>query len=1080
MYSIRHSLPAFFSNNLNALKNHLDRFCHTPKSLLSKGCFRNNFYRGMLFSATAFMVVSITNSRAYSQDLTGTIYYVDSRGGDDSNPGTSPTDAWQSFAKVNRTSFSPGDSILLKRGEFWSEELILVSSGTPDAAITVSDYGNGKAPIIERLKAVGDYVTYEGIVVDHQKLEGDAVRIRGARNNTLRNITIRNGTRDGIDADKADGVLIENCHIHHFLAGSFDGQVDAHGMVFTDTTGITIRGTEVHHVSGDSFQTDPDRDRNTPDDILIEDCHFWTGPLNEDFNGLWRAGETPGENAIDTKMVKSEWGSLPRMRITIKNIVAHGFIKDGFIANRAVFNMKEKIEAIFDGVTVYDSEIAFRLRGTRGNANVSIKNAVIYDCEKAIRAEDNLSNLVVYNSTFGESIDRVLQFAGGSGGVDSWDWRNNAFIGDVPSIANAPTNISVGPGSFANPQSGDYHLASESLLIDAGQTLSAVKSDRDGVDRSAPYEVGAYEFDGIPSTPTRPEAPSGLLVDTVSTTTIGLKWRDNSTNETRFRIDRRKGSGSFSKRATVNANTSNYTDTGLQANAPYSYRVRAENSVGSSSYSNIVKTKTRSNSSSFPVILQGKKLPEEAEVTLRVSKPSGATSTVLLRLTVFDADSKNEGELEINGNGPLRLFDKQARSKNDNKTATVTFITPEGWWNNGKNTLRFVHTRTSGYRIQSVSVEFNDSGNTDGDQGGDDNDGGDTGLVITNLISETVNSKKPYQLFDLKVGSRMYRDRNYTFTSVPKMLAGHQAIRTGNNDKFSKTSNADFLRFDVNQWVDVYIIYTNKRSAIENGWLDESNGWKLQGFTATTSLDGDEKIRLIRKRRFAAGTIRLPGNGATANLNSMYNVVIKPSSSQSQTTTVVVKSAKNVHKLSPRLEKATNGGRLEVKPLSQTVYEDAEDSALTGWYIYNEGSVQNIPGGANGSKRAIEINGDIENDVFRLADDDGSDWNNQDEFNAEFSVAFNSPNPGAIYFQLATSKGTKYLGYIDREITDTKNPDIIYFKMGDVADGQWHTIRRNLEADLRSEYPDADVTTVEGLYVYGRFKLDDIILYGDE
>ena len=55
---------------------------------------------------------------------------------------------------------------------------------------------------------------------------------------------------------------------------------------------------------------------------------------------------------------------------------------------------------------------------------------VIYNVEKAIRAEDNLANLVIHNTTFGEQINTMLEFAGKRKrrpGTGSWDWRNNAF-----------------------------------------------------------------------------------------------------------------------------------------------------------------------------------------------------------------------------------------------------------------------------------------------------------------------------------------------------------------------------------------------------------------------------------------------------------------------------------------------------------------------------------------------------------------------------------------------------------------------------------------------------------------------------
>jgi hypothetical protein len=41
-------------------------------------------------------------------------FYVDSRGGEDTNAGTSSTAAWKTLGKANATKFLPGDRILLK------------------------------------------------------------------------------------------------------------------------------------------------------------------------------------------------------------------------------------------------------------------------------------------------------------------------------------------------------------------------------------------------------------------------------------------------------------------------------------------------------------------------------------------------------------------------------------------------------------------------------------------------------------------------------------------------------------------------------------------------------------------------------------------------------------------------------------------------------------------------------------------------------------------------------------------------------------------------------------------------------
>lgn len=423
-------------------------------------------------------------------------YYVDSVNGSDANSGISESEAWSSLNRVTSTNLAPGDQVLLSRGSVWSDALLLEEPGTESQPITFRSYGDGDAPVFSRLTVDAGYYQFDGLVVDHNKSTGDAVRIRNAHDVVLRNMVVRNGTGDGIDVTNADGLLIDGLLIHHFLAGSFDTQADAHGIVASATRGITIRNTEIHHVSGDSFQADPNRASKVTTDILIEKSHFWTGPLAENFNSQWFAGQRPGENAIDTKVAKSNWDQFDRMQITVRDVVAHGWSADGFISNRAVFNMKEKVEANFDGVTVYDSEIAFRLRGSRGNANTTIKNAVLYDLDKAIRAEDDLANLTVLHTTFGNDISTQIQFAGGSGGRGTWEFKNNAFVGVKPSDASDVSNKTVAASAFVDVASNNYRLSDDSTLRDSVDTITVVSVDREGNRRpqGEKADAGAFEY----------------------------------------------------------------------------------------------------------------------------------------------------------------------------------------------------------------------------------------------------------------------------------------------------------------------------------------------------------------------------------------------------------------------------------------------------------------------------------------------------------------------------------------------------------------------------------------------------------
>ncbi len=89
-----------------------------------------------------------------------------------------------------------------------------------------------------------------------------------------------------------------------------------------------------------------------------------------------------------------------------------------------------------------------------------------------------------------------------------------------------------------------------------------------------------------------PAAPSGLDAVSVSSSAIELNWLDNSSDENGFEIERSLDGANFESAATVGANTSTFSDTGLDPDTTYWYRVRAFNTSGSSNYSNTASAST--------------------------------------------------------------------------------------------------------------------------------------------------------------------------------------------------------------------------------------------------------------------------------------------------------------------------------------------------------------------------------------------------------------------------------------------------------------------------------------------------------
>ncbi|MCE9612179.1 MAG: hypothetical protein K8R23_18430 [Chthoniobacter sp.] len=79
-----------------------------------------------------------------------TTYYVSQSTGNDSAAGTAATTAWKTLEKASSIDYQPGDSILLKRGDTWTDGLTPKGSGTPEKPITITGYGEGKKPVIDR------------------------------------------------------------------------------------------------------------------------------------------------------------------------------------------------------------------------------------------------------------------------------------------------------------------------------------------------------------------------------------------------------------------------------------------------------------------------------------------------------------------------------------------------------------------------------------------------------------------------------------------------------------------------------------------------------------------------------------------------------------------------------------------------------------------------------------------------------------------------------------------------------------------------------------------------------------------
>jgi hypothetical protein len=386
-----------------------------------------------------------------------------------------------------------GDTVVLKSG-MYSERLRTVRGGTSSKRLTIRADTNGKAILSSAggnvVRVSHPYVTIRGLVVDGQYGPYDAVLVDSAAASlVLQYLEVKRTSKDCIDLRAPANVVIEQSVIHHCLNAT-NGRTDAHGIVAGSVRNLIVRDTKIHTFSGDAIQLDPGRAAPGWDRITIDRCQFWLEPLSTPENGF-AIGIVPGENALDTKTRST----APRATVIVRQTEAWGF-RGGLLTNMAAFNIKENVDATFDGVTVSRSEIAFRLRGpgTNGGAWARVQNAVVYDVGTGVRYEDDIERVQVWNTTLGSGITRFFRAAGAT--AIGLDVRNVLFLGSTATMPGGLGNVQATAAFFVNAAAHDYRLAAGSLAIDAGVRTSSVTTDRIGVARPTGtyWDVGAYEF----------------------------------------------------------------------------------------------------------------------------------------------------------------------------------------------------------------------------------------------------------------------------------------------------------------------------------------------------------------------------------------------------------------------------------------------------------------------------------------------------------------------------------------------------------------------------------------------------------
>jgi N-acetylneuraminic acid mutarotase len=153
-----------------------------------------------------------------------------------------------------------------------------------------------------------------------------------------------------------------------------------------------------------------------------------------------------------------------------------------------------------------------------------------------------------------------------------------------------------------------------------------------------------------------PAAPSSLVAIAASSSQINLTYNDNSGNESRFELERASSAaGPWTLFHNNSPNHPFYNHTGLTASTTIYYRVKACNSSGCSSYSNVTSATTFSSRDEVA------RKSMEPELKIEAS-PNPFAEKVTLRFTVEKTQGAKLEIFDLKGVLISKLFDEEAQA----------------------------------------------------------------------------------------------------------------------------------------------------------------------------------------------------------------------------------------------------------------------------------------------------------------------------------------------------------------------------------------------------------------------------------
>jgi parallel beta-helix repeat protein len=334
-------------------------------------------------------------------------------------------------------------------------DVVNVIAGTYQGFM-IQAQGTSSNPIL--FKAVGTGVN----ITTHNPSTNDGINIESWGSNpsdyiTVDGFNIYSQPRCGIRAIGGTGIVIQNCLIHDNIAD---------GILCGDTPNIKILNNISYHNGYTTAQWGHGiyvSNAKSDNPIVRGNIVYNNYENGIQINGDYTSG---GDGYIDNPLIENNtvygngWKGFSLISIR------YGTIQNNVLYNNGSRGSAGGIHIVEQGSTYYSIN------------NTVVNNSIHETLVAGIRINANNTNNVVFNNIVIGGTTIVFE---GSGNYQS----------------NNITGSSAGT-LFIDASTRNYHLAAGSGAINSGVSSylgrNAPSFDKDGVTRSAPYDVGAYEF----------------------------------------------------------------------------------------------------------------------------------------------------------------------------------------------------------------------------------------------------------------------------------------------------------------------------------------------------------------------------------------------------------------------------------------------------------------------------------------------------------------------------------------------------------------------------------------------------------